>query len=121
MTKLWGDTTELSDFTKKNLEAHLERILKDKGRISFRELIKEIWQPYHLLTHFIRIKVLISQLEGEGKIIVDKEENISIARLSYLDTNGFQEVSIWDLEHRKKEVEKKKEIIRRYQNINYLS
>ena len=121
MTRMWGDTNELSDFTKKNLEEHLEILLKKKNRINFRELIKEFWQPYYLLTHFMRIKLLLKELVLEGKIAMDDEENISLVRLSAFDLNGFHEVSIWDLEHRKEEIEEKKEIMRRYQTINYLA
>lgn len=121
MTRIWGDTEDLSDFTKRNLEEHLENVLKRKRTINFRDLIKEFWQPYYLLTHFMRIKILIRELEIEGKIVVNDEENISMTQLSFLDLNGFNEVSVWDLEHKKTEIEEKKEIIRRYQTINYFA
>ncbi len=121
MTKMWGDTNELSNFTKRNLEEHLENLLKKQKTVNFKELIKEFWQPYYLLTHFMRIKVLLKELEMEGKIVMDEEENISMTRLSSFDLIGFNEVSIWDLEHKQKEIEEKKEIMRRYQTINYFA
>ena len=121
MTRIWGDTNELQNFTKRNLEEHLECLLRKRSKIKFKELIKEFWQPYYLLTHFMRIKILLKELEVEGKIVMDEEENISMTQLSFFDLSGFKEVSIWDLENKKIEIEEKKEIIRRYQTINYFA
>ena len=69
----------------------------------------------------MRIKILLKELEVEGKIVMDEEENISMTQLSFFDLSGFKEVSIWDLENKKIEIEEKKEIIRRYQTINYFA
>ena len=105
---MWGDTDELRNFMKRNLEEHLEGLLRKCIKISFKELIKEFWQPYYLLTYFMRIKILLKELEVEGKIVMNEEENICMTQLSSFDLCGFKEVSIWDFEQKETEIEEKK-------------
>ena len=119
--KLWGDTEETARNSKKNLEHHIEQILLKRKKIHINDLYEEFWHSYHLLSHYLQIFLIVKELEEEGKIIVDNHQNISLARIELLDSNGIEEVTIWDLEHKKEDIEKKKEIIRRYSTINYLA
>ena len=119
--KLWGDTREIAEMNKKNLERQLERLLIERGSVNFDELYEEFWHEHHLLSHYLQIFLKIKELEEEGKVIVDGKKNISLARVSFLDGNGLKEVTIWDLEHKKEDIDEKKKIIERYQRINYLA
>lgn len=119
-SKLWGDTETAAKIAKKNLEEHIERLLLKRKKIHINDLYEEFWHSYHLLSHYMQIFLIIKELEEEGKIIVDENKNISLAWISKFDTEGFEEVTIWDLEHKKEDIKKKKEIIERYTKINYL-
>ena len=121
ITKFWGDTKETAELAKKNLERQLERILLERGSVNFTNLYEEFWHGHHLLNHYLQIFLKIKELEEEGKVIIDNEKNISLAKVSFLDEYGLKEVTIWDLEHKKEDIKEKKEIIERYQRINYLA
>lgn len=117
---LWGDTDETRKFAKKNLEEHLERLLKEKKKVNINELYKEFWHPHHLLSHFLRIYLMVKELEEEGKIIVDDKNDIYRAKISYLNEVEIKEIYVWDIFHEHEEVRKKKEIMERYATIDYL-
>ena len=119
--KLWGDTRETQELAKKNLERQLEKLLLERGSVNFTDLYDEFWHDHHLLNHYLQIFLKIKELEEEGKVIIDEEKNISLARVSFLDEYGLKEVTIWDLEHKKEYIEEKRKIIERYQRINYLA
>ncbi len=40
--------------------------------------------------------------------MIDPNNNISIAQVFFLDYDNIKDVSIWDLEHKKKNIEEKK-------------
>ena len=85
------------------------------------DLFKEFWHSYHQFTQYLQIRLTVEKLVEEAKIIMDKDEKISIAKISFLEWRELKEVSIWDLEHKKTDVEEKQEIIRRYETIDYLA
>ncbi len=120
-TKLWGDTREIAEMNKKNLERQLERLLLERGSVNFDDLYEEFWHEHHLLSHYLQIFLKVKELEEEGKVIIDSKKNISLAKVSFLDGSVLKEVTIWDLEHKKEDIREKKEIIERYQRINYLA
>ena len=117
---LWGDTSETRVLAKRNLEKNLERLLKERGEININELYKELWHAHHLLSHFLQIYLLVKELEEEGKIIIDENNNIKRAKISYLDYNEIKEINVWDIHNQREETEKKKKIIEKYAIINYL-
>ena len=119
MVRLWGDTPETADLAKRNLEKQLEKILLENGKITLNEIFKRYWNNHHLLKHYLQIFLTVEQLAEEGKIIIDEGKNISLAKVTFLDYNEIKEVTIWDLEHKKEDIKKKKEIIERYQTINF--
>jgi len=120
-TKLWGDTREIAEMNKKNLERQLERLLLERGSVNFDDLYEEFWHEHHLLSHYLQIFLKVKELEEEGKVIIDSKKNISLAKVSFLDGSVLKEVTIWDLEHKKEDIREKKEIIERNQRINYLA
>ena len=119
MVRLWGDTPETAGLAKKNLEKQLEKILIENGKITLNEIFERYWNNHHLLKHYLQIFLMVEQLTDEGKIIIDEDKNISLAKVTYLDYDEIKEVTIWDLEHKKEDIKKKKEIIKRYQTINF--
>ena len=119
--RLWGDTSETAKLAKKNLERQLERLLHERGTVNFDEIYEEFWHGYHLLNHYLQIFLTIKELEEEGKVILDEDKNISLARVSFFDEEGLRIITTWDLEHKKEDIDEKKKIIERYQRINYLA
>ena len=117
---LWGDTSETRILAKKNLEKNLERILEEQEVININELYKELWHAHHLLSHFLQIYLLVKELEEEGKIIIDENNNIKRAKISYLDYDEIKEIHVWDIHNQREETEKKKKIMEKYAIINYL-
>jgi hypothetical protein len=118
--KIWGDTETTAKIAKKTLANHIEKILLERKIIHINDLLDEFWHAYHLLTHYMQIFLIIKELEEEGKIIIDEKRNISLAWINLLDTEGIKEVTVWDLDHKKEDIKKKREIIERYSTINYL-
>jgi hypothetical protein len=117
---LWGDTSETRLLAKKNLEKNLEKILKEKEEVNINELYKELWHEHHLLSHFLQIYLLVKELEEEGKIIIDEDNNIRRTKICYLDYDEIKEIHVWDIHHQREETEKKKKIMEKYAIINYL-
>ena len=121
MPHLWGDTEEIRELTKSVLEEKIEELLTEKGEVSMNDLFKEFWHSYHQFTQFLQIRITVDKLIEEAKIIMDEDEKISIAKISFLDWGKLKEVTVWDLEHKQEDIEEKKEIIKRYETINYLA
>jgi hypothetical protein len=117
---LWGDTNETRILAKKNLEKNLERILMERDEVNINEIYKELWHVHHLLSHFLQIYLLVKELENEGKIIIDENNNIKRTKISYFNLDEITEIHVWDIHHQREETKKKKEIMKKYQIINYL-
>ncbi len=120
MALIWGDTKETQEAAKNSFEENIERILKQKEKINLDDLMKLISHDANLLTDYQRLLKGIDQLLEEGKIIIDQDKNIRMTTLSVLSTNGIEETPVWDMIHKEKDIELKKEIIRRYNQINPL-
>ncbi|MCE7742918.1 MAG: hypothetical protein GOP50_10725 [Candidatus Heimdallarchaeota archaeon] len=120
MAIIWGDTEETQNAAKRSFEDSVEQILKEKGVINLNDLMKLISHDNNLLTDFQRILKGIDTLIEECKVIIDQEKNIRMTTLSVLGTDGLDELPIWDIIHKEKDIEIKKEIIRRYNAINPL-
>ena len=120
MALIWGSTKEIQKAAKNSFEENIERILKQKGQIKLDDLIKLISHDNNLLTDYQRLLKGIDQLLEEGKIIIDEKKNIRMTILSVLGSKGVDEVPVWDLIHKEEDIELKKEIIRRYNQINPL-
>ncbi|MHA1200044.1 MAG: hypothetical protein ACTSQF_12005 [Candidatus Heimdallarchaeaceae archaeon] len=118
MAILWGDTEETQNAAKRSFEESIEEILKEKGVINLNDLMKLISHDNNLLTDFQRILKGIDTLIEEGKVIIDQEKNIRMTTLSVLGTDGLDELPVWDMLHKEEDIEIKKEIIRRYNQIN---
>ena len=116
---LWGDTEELRELTKRVLEEKIEALLKERGEVSMNDLFKEFWHSYHQFSQYLQINLILEKLVEEAKIVMDEDKNISIAKISFLDWGELKEVTVWDLEHKKADIEEKKEIIRRYTEIDF--
>jgi hypothetical protein len=121
MVRLWGDTQETAELAKKNLEKQLEKILLENVKITLSEIFESYWNNHHLLKHYLQIFLMVEQLADEGKIIIDEDKNISLAKVTFLNCDEIKEVTIWDLEHKKEDIKNKKEIIERYQTINFFA
>ena len=118
MASIWGDTKDTQEAVMNSFEENIERILKRKEKINLEELMKLISHNGNLLTDYQRLLNIIDKLLIEGKISIDEEKNIRMTTLSVLGSNGVDEIPVWDLIHKEKDIELKKEIIRRYNQIN---
>ena len=118
MANIWGDTEDTQNAAKQSFEESIEKILKENGVISLNELMSLISHDNVLLTDYQRVLQGVDNLIKEGKIIIDHEKNIRLTTLSILGTDGLEELPVWDMLHKEKDVEVKKEIIRRYNQIN---
>ena len=120
MALIWGDTKETQEAAKNSFEENIERILKQKEKINLDDLMKLISHDTNLLTDYQRLLKGIDKLLEEGKIIIDQDKNIRMTTLSVLGSNGIEETPVWDMIHKEEDIELKKEIIRRYNQINPL-
>ena len=120
MAIIWGDTEETREAAKNSFEENIERLLKEKGIIGLNELMKLIGHENTLITDYQKLFLGIQKLIEEGKIIIDQEKNLRMTSLSVLGLDGVDEILVWDLLHKEEEIELKKEIIRRYNEINPL-
>ena len=120
MALIWGDTKETQNASKNSFEDSIEAILKTQDVINLNDLMKLISHDNNLLTDYQRILRGIDSLIREGKIIIDQEKNIRMTTLSVLGTDGIDELPVWDMLHKEKDIEIKREIIRRYNQVNAL-
>jgi hypothetical protein len=116
----WGDTEESSDAKKNSFERRLELILSEQPRIHVNDLLKIMWGGHHLLTNYQGILEMLKHLADEGKIILENHY-ISLAFVTVFENEGFIEKSVWDIIKKEEDVEEKKEIMRRYKQINALA
>ena len=72
-----------------------------------------MWGGYNLLTNYQGILEGLKHLAEDGKIIINNKQ-LSLATITVLEDGEFVERAVWDIIHKEKEIEKKKEIIRRY-------
>ena len=115
----WGETEESREAKKNSIESKLERILKEKGSIHLDDLTKLMWGGFNLLTDLQGILEFLNHLEKDGKIVI-QDKIISPAKVSVLEDGKSKAKTVWELIHREDEIEEKKEIMRRYKQINSL-
>ena len=120
MSFLWGDTEEARDAKKNSFERRLALILNEHGRIHINELMKIMWGGHYLLTNYQGILEMVKHLAKEGKIILE-DKYISLALMTVFEDGDFMEKSVWDIIQKEEDVEEKKEIMRRYKQINTLT
>lgn len=120
MSSFWDYPEEAREASKDSFENRVELILKEHESIHLDDLLKLMWGGYNLLTNFQGILEGLNHLVNDGKIIM-KEKIISLATITVFEDGEFKEKTVWDLLHREEEIEEKKEIIRRYNQINSLA
>ena len=120
MSSFWDYPEEAKEATKDSFENRIEIILKENESIHLNSLLKLMWGGYNLLTNFQGILEGLKHLENDGKIIIENNF-ISLAKITVFEDGEFKRKAVWDLLKREKEIEEKKEIIRRYNQINSLA
>ena len=120
MSFLWGDTEESRDAKKNSFERRVALILSDQPRIHVDELMKIMWGGHYLLTNYQGILEMVKHLAKEGKIIFE-DNYISLALMTVFEEGVFKEKSVWDIIKKEEDIEEKKEIMRRYKQIDALS
>ncbi len=117
MSSFWDYPEEAREASKDSFENRVELILKEHETIHLDDLLKKMWGGYNLLTNFQGILEGLNHLINDGKIIM-KDKIISLATITVFEDGEFKEKAVWDLLHREEEIEEKKEVIRRYNQIN---
>ena len=120
MSFLWGDTEEAIGAKKDSFERRLAQILHDQGKIHLNELMKIMWGGHYLLTNYQGILEMVKHLAKEGKIILE-DKYVSLALMTVFEDGVSREKSVWDIIQKEEDVEEKKEIMRRYKQINTLA
>lgn len=120
MSSFWDYPEEAREASKDSFDNRVELILKEHETIHLDDLLKKMWGGYNLLTNFQGILEGLNHLVNDGKIIM-KDKIISLATITVFEDDEFKEKAVWDLLHREEEIEEKKEIIRRYNEINSLA
>jgi hypothetical protein len=118
MAIIWGDTKEIQRVSKESFRANLEKILKEKGRIKIDDLFNIIKHDNNLITDYQRIVIGIEELKETGKIFIDKENFIQLAKVTVFEEGELIEKNVCDIEHKEEDIREKKEIIRKYSEIN---
>jgi len=117
MSFLCGDTEDARDAKKNSFERRLAMILNEHGKIHINELMKIMWGGHHLLTNYQGIIEMVKHLVKEGKIILE-DNYVSLVLMTVFEDGRFREKSVWDIIQKEEDVEEKKEIMRRYKQIN---
>ncbi len=120
MVNIWGNTEDAEEAAKNSFEKHLEEILSKQSSIHIDDLLKRMWGGYNLLTNYQSILEGVNHLAKDGKIVFHNKI-ISPATVTTLESEGLEEKTVWSLIQKEKEVEEKKEVMRRYAQINPLS
>jgi hypothetical protein len=120
MAIIWGNTEESRKASKQSFEDTVIQLLEEKGTVNINYLFKLIRHSSNLLHEYQRIAVGLEMLTEQGKITVDDDNNISLTKITILDQDKLKDQSAWEIERKEKEIEEKKEIIRRYSDINPL-
>jgi len=76
-----------------------------------------VWGGYNLLTNYQGILEGLKHLVEEGNIIIN-DKQLSLATITVFKDWEFVERAVWDIIHKEREVERKKEILRRYSQAN---
>ncbi len=118
MAILWGETPEARIAARRSFENTVENLLIKNGSLHIKDLLKRIGHETTLITDYQRVLFGINELVNEGKIIVDEDNRIHLAMLTIFDEIGFKEIPIWEILHKEEDVIEKKEIIRKYSEIN---
>lgn len=121
MTRFWGDNEEARNLAKKTIEIHLQSITSIKGQVNICDLIKLLWNDYHLFEHYLRLVLRLQELETEAKISIDSEKNLKPVKMTILDNTGLKEINVWDFYNKKEQTDMNKKVIERYKKINYLA
>ncbi len=121
MASFWGFSRESKDIAKQTIEKHLQHITTKKGQITVEELIKLLWNDYHLFEHYLKLNLRLEELEDEAKIIIDSEKNLRPTKMTVIESGEIREIDVWDFYQKKEQAETNKKIIERYKNINYLA
>ena len=111
MTRFWGDNDEAKDLAKKTIENHLRTITHTQREINIKELVKILWNDYHLFDHYLRLILRLEELEDEAKIIIDPEKNLKPAKMTILSVNGLKEIDVWEFYQKKEQVDLNKRVI----------
>ena len=118
MAIVWGDTKEVQRAAKESFRINLEKILKERGKIKVDDLFDLIKHDNNLLTDYQRILLGIEDLKVTGKIFVDDENFIHLAKVTVFEEGELKEKNVCDIEHKEEDIKEKKEIIRKYSEIN---
>jgi len=118
MAIVWGDTDEVQSAIKASFEKNLEKILKEKGRIKVEDLFKLIKHDNNLLTDYQRILLGLEDLKAKGKIFVDNENFIQLARVTVFEDGELKQKNVCDIQQKEEDIKEKKEIIRKFSEIN---
>ncbi|MFW9853318.1 MAG: hypothetical protein ACFFDS_10255 [Candidatus Thorarchaeota archaeon] len=118
MAIIWGDTKEVQRAAKESFRTNLVKILKEKGRIRIVDLFNLIKHDNNLITDYQRIVLGIEELKVAGKIFIDNENFIQLAKVTVFDEGELKEENVCDIEHKEEDIKEKKEIIRKYSEIN---
>ena len=121
MTRFWGDNEEAQSLAKKTIETHLQTITSKQGQINIQDLIKLLWNDFHLFDHYLRLVLRLEELENGGKIIIDSERNLKPIKMTVLDATGLKEVEVWDFYKKQEQIDETKKVMERYKKINYLA
>ena len=113
---LWGESEESLDSSWSSFENRVELILKERTTIHLDQLLKLMWGGYNLLTNYQGILEGIKHLAEEGRIIIN-DKQLSLAIITVFEDGSFVERAVWDIIHKEKEIEKKKEISHRYNQV----
>jgi hypothetical protein len=121
MAIIWGSNKDLQDASKESFEDKIMLLLKKLGSIHLNDLLSMIKHDNILLIDYQRILLGLENLVEEGKIFIDEKNNIHPIIMTVFEESGeLKEKSVWDIDKREKDIEEKKEIIRRYSEINFL-
>ena len=120
MDLIWGNTEDSREAAKLSFEMKIIELLEDKGSVNINYLFDLIKHSSNLLHEYQRIAVGLEKLIEEGKITVDENNNLFLTKITVLEQDDLKDQPVWEIEKREKEIQEKKEIIRRYSEINSL-
>lgn len=120
MAIIWGNTKEAREASKQTFEDKILLLLKESGTININYLFKLIKHSSNQLHEYQRIAVGLENLIDEGKITIDKDNNISLTKITVLDEIELKDQSVWEIERKEKKIKENKELIKKFSEINPL-
>jgi hypothetical protein len=120
MAIIWGNTEDAREASKQSFEDKILKLLKESGTININYLFKLIRHSSNLLHEYQRIAVGLEKLLEEGKITINKENNIFLTKVTVLDQDELIDQSVWEIEKKEKKIKENKELIKKYSEINSL-